>query len=370
MREELVKVIRINDQESYWDSDVKNYTLVSFKLERDAEYDNIGTLSLSKLSGPDPDFLALMDLLVMDLDLLHSVKEYIFNYDRKDNFIVDIYKGMSGCKEATLYTSRSKISMSRQTKRAKLHVSCNYKICPEEIKDMWIGDLVEMLLRLYPEFLDQLRYFLVDSSRKMVRRERKGTIKYLKPIEPDRKVSMDWLLNEDVFNLDEQFKIFGDPQQYSLSINNTLIEEYNMYDKIKLYLIAETDDSDKKKCILKIGKNVYETDKGRLIKVDKKKYNLEEVKETQLSRYTFIEYKPNYVMNIRINESTIDINFYLTYKHYLDSGIVSILSVWSLNKYGKLTREDESMYSIHLCNRKEYEEMLYKELKEHTNLAD
>lgn len=363
MREELVKVIRIDNQESYWNSYAKDYTILSFKLERD-EYDDIGTLSLSKLSGPDPDFLALMDLLVMDLDLLHSVKEYIFNYRRKENFVVDIYKGMSGCKEATLYTSRAKISMGKQNKRASLHVSCNYKICPSDITNVWIGDLVEILIRLYPEFLDLLRDFLVDSSRKIVRSRRKATIKYLKPIKPDTKVSMDWLLNEDVFNLNEQFKIFGDPQTYSLSINNTLIKEYNMYDKIKLYKISEDDNNI---YILKIGKNVYETSKGRLIKVDKKKYNLEEVKPAELFRYSFIEYEPNHVMNIKVNESTIDINFYLP--KYRDEE-VGLLSVWRVDQDRKLTREDcrEDTELINFYSKEYYAKKLYRDMVRYSNL--
>lgn len=367
MRNELIKVIRINDQESCWNSDAKDYTILSFKLERD-ECDNIGKVSFEKITGPDPYYRSIMNLFVYDSDLLNSVKEYVINFKRTNSFIVDVKEGISGCREATLFTSRNKMSMSRNRKRATLRISCNDKIYPESINEIWIGDLVELFLKLEPEFLNDLKFYLVNSNKGLQRYNRKYDMKYLKPIIPDIKVSLDDILDSEEIKENPEFKLFGDNGTKYLYNDHILKEQCHLEKMIYLYEITNKDGS--QEYFLKIGSKWYETCKSRLVKVTWDKDKIKRARNIKLDENNFIEYDKNHCMQIKFNEDRVDINFYLTYKHYLDSGIVSILSVWSLNKYGKLTREDESMYSIHLCNRKEYEEMLYKELKEQTDLAD
>ena len=370
MRKELVKVVRINDQESYWNSDAKDYTILSFKLERDDEDDKIGRISFEKLTGPDPYYRSIMDLFVYDSDLLNSVKEYVINFKRTNSFVVDVREGMSGCRKATLFTSRNKICMSRDCKRATLRISCNDKIYPSYIKDMWIGDLVELFLKLEPEFLNDLKFYLVNSNKGLQRYNRKNAMKYLKPIIPDIKVSLDDILDSKEIQENPEFKLFAGNGTKYLYNDCVLEEQCHLEKMIHLYEITNKDES--KEYFIKIGSKWYETYKSRLIKVSWDKDKIKRARNIKLDQNNFIEYDKNHCMQIKFNKDTVDINFYLTGKHYLDLEMVSILSIWQLDKDGNLTREDlrDDTTLIHRYGRNDYQRLLYQELKEHTDLAD
>lgn len=367
MRENLTKVVRLEGQTSYW-NDSKDYTILSFNLKRD-EDDKIGRVSFEKLTGPDPYYRSLMDLFVYDRDLLNSVKEYVVNFKRTNSFIVDLKEGMSGCRKATLFTSRNKMSMSRDCKRAYLRISCNDKISPENINEVWIGDLVELFLKLEPDFINDLKFYLVNCNRGLQRYNRKDSTKYLKPIIPDRKISLEDILDSEEILENPEFKLFaGNGKKYLY--DGVLKEQYHLEKMIHLYEITNKDES--KEYFIKIGSKWYETYKSRLIKVSWDKDKIKRARNIKLDQNNFIEYDKNHCMQIKFNKDTVDINFYLTGKHYLDLEMVSILSIWQLDKDGNLTREDlrDDTNLIHRYSRDGYQRLLYQELKEHTDLVD
>lgn len=366
MRQDLTKVVRLEGQTSYWNNS-KDYSIVSFNLKRD-EDDNIGRVSFEKLTGPDPYYRSLIDLFVYDKDLLNSVKEYVVNFKRVNSFIVDVKEGMSGCRKATLFTSRNKMSMSRDYKRATLRISCNDKISPESINEIWIGDLVELFLKLEPDFINDLKFYLVNCNRGLQRYNRKDHMKYVKPIIPDRKVSLDDILDSEEILENPEFKLFAGNGTKYLYNDGVLKEQYHLEKMIHLYDITNKDDS--KEYYIKIGSKYYETKKGRLIKVSWDKDKIKRAKKISLEENTFVEYDSKRCLQIKFNENTIDINLYIIDNYYPE--MVTILSVWQLDKDGNLTREDlrDDSTLIHRYDRNDYQRLLYQELKEHTNLTD
>lgn len=350
--------------------DCKDYTVVAFNLKRDND-DKIGIISFEKLTGPDPYYRSLMDLFVYDSDLLNSIKEYVINFKRTSKFVVDVREGQSGCREARLFTKMSILSaMSKDYENARLRISCNDKISPVTINEIWIGDLVELFVKLEPDFLNDLKFYLVNSNKGLQRYNRKYNMKYLKPIIPDRKLSLDDILDSEELLENPEFKLFAGNGTKYLYNNGILEEQYHLEKMIHLYEITNKDES--KEYFIKIGSKWYETYKNRLIKVSWNKDKIKRARKIKLEENNFIEYDKNHCMQIKFNKDTVDINFYLTYKHCLDLGMVNILSVWQLDKDANLTREDlrDDTTLIHRYDRNDYQRVLYQELKEHTNLAD
>ena len=368
MRQDLTKVVKLDGQSSYWNNDCKDYTVVAFNLKRDAD-DKIGTISFEKLTGPDPYYRSIMDLFVYDSDLLNCVKEYVVNFKRTSKFIVDVREGQSGCREARLFTKMTILpAMSKDYENARLRISCNDKISPISINEIWIGDLVELFLKLEPDFINDLKFYLVNCNRGLQRYNRKDHMKYVKPIIPDRKISLDDILDSEEILENPEFKLFAGNGTKYLYNDGVLKEQYHLEKMSHLYDIINKDES--KEDYITIGSKYYETKKGRLIKVSWDKDKIKRAKKISLEENTFVEYDPKRCLQIKFNENTIDINLYIIDNYYPE--MVTILSVWQLDKDGNLTREDlrDDSTLIHRYDRNDYQRLLYQELKEHTNLAD
>ena len=208
MREKITKVIKVNQTSSSWYSNTTS-TTISMKINNENNDKlPVGNLSMDKISGPDLTIGQLSVILLNDFDILKNILNYLKRaeypgFRRKENFFVEVKEGSSGCKDYSLYTSgyTNTDVCRKEHERCRLHISCFGKVDLSQIDNIWIGDLVQILLKEDKNwFLSELRTKLSSSKSSIKKIRRKLGIRYIKPIQIENHLSFNDIF-ENLFEL-------------------------------------------------------------------------------------------------------------------------------------------------------------------------
>lgn len=242
----MIKTIRVFNQESDWNSKAINNTVLAFNLDDSKE---IGTITFEKISGPDIKIESFIDLIAYDLDILKHITKYVCDYNRKHNFFIKRKEGQSGCIDLSLYENYNKFSVAKNSDyRAGLHISCFGKIDVNTIKDMWIGDLIELVLEYDPdEVYSLLQYVIINNSKKGIKKTRNKIFKYLKNVPPKNKISIEDLLLTDEYYGDEEISYTTKNGTYIYEAENNYMRPISELDNegIKIHKISSFLNDDK-----------------------------------------------------------------------------------------------------------------------------
>lgn len=150
MKQVKRQIVRIEGTESYWFTGTSNKTIVGLEFVKE-EGQNIGTLNMDKLSGPDLTVNEFENILCSNVSFIESVKEYA-NYKRVNKFYIKkngfdyLLYTTSNCNNTSL------VQFNSSKLRSTIHVSTFDKVPLSYISNIWIGDLIEILLEIDPKF--------------------------------------------------------------------------------------------------------------------------------------------------------------------------------------------------------------------------
>ena len=207
MREKITKVIKVNKTSSSWYSNTTS-TTISMKINNENNDKlPVGRLSMDKISGPDLTLGQLSVVLLNDFDMLKNVLNYLKRaeypaYKRIENFFIEVQEDTSGCKDYILYSAGTNTNVCRKKHEiCRLHISCFGKVDLSQIDNIWIGDLVQILLKEDKNwFLSELRTKLSSSKSSIKKIRRKLGIRYIKPIQIENHLSFNDIF-ENLFEL-------------------------------------------------------------------------------------------------------------------------------------------------------------------------
>lgn len=210
MREKINKIIKIQGTDSAWGNSTRDNTIISLEINKNCRnkrtQDNVATISMDKIKGSDITINQFIDILFLDSDILKSAFEYISNTERKESFFVDTYEGISGCRKYTLYTSgwTNTDVVRKDYKRCEIYISMFDKVDLGQIKNIWIGDLIEILIHEDPDFIKFLSILFFGSKNNLKKMRIQSGISYIKRIIPQKKISMDNIIDTFIDEIIEE----------------------------------------------------------------------------------------------------------------------------------------------------------------------
>ena len=346
----MIKTLRVFNQDSNWGA--KNTsTLLAFNLDESKE---IGTISFEKISGPDIYIEALVSIVAYDLDILSHVTKYVSDYTRKNSFYIRKREGQSGCIDLALYENYNKFSIGANAEfRNELHISCYEKVDINSIQNMWIGDLVELLLEYDREEITYLLHdVVIDNSKKGIRKQRGNLFTYVKNRLPQKKITIDLLLNEDEFYGDEDVVYTTKPGFYRYENDNEYMRPVSELDDagIKIHKLSNfmNDNPMHKICIeyegsfytVEYRSNEYVLDKSNSEKLpypwtESDSFVIDTREHREVYVYLNHEDRENYV-HVRFINNKLEVSFVHISEEDSDSMIDLYSNFYYIDSEGKI----------------------------------